>query len=71
MSRPLIRKEITILDISMVDESKSIHSKPVMKTESESKPTLAADIQELLLPEELKTRMFAHQIDGLQWLYGL
>ena len=55
----------------MVDESKSVHSKPVMKTESESKPTLAADIQELLLPEELKTRMFAHQIDGLQWLYGL
>ena len=72
MSRPKMRKETTLLDISMIDERQSNHSKPVMKTENdESKPTLAADIQELLLPEELKTRMFAHQIEGLQWLYGL
>ena len=48
MSRPKMRKETTLLDISMIDERQSNHSKPVMKTENdESKPTLAADIQEL------------------------
>ena len=74
MSNPIRRKETKILPSSMLDSGMSYHGKPVMQTETisqleESNP--AADLSDLMLPEELKTRMFSHQVEGLQWLYGL
>ena len=63
---------MTILDGSMLDHGLSHHSKPVMRSEStDVEETVVGDISELLLPQELTTRMFSHQVEGLQWLYGL
>ena len=66
------RKETKILPSSQLDTVMSYHRKPVMHVESESDNMIsAADITDLKLPDELKSRMFAHQIEGVQWLYGL
>lgn len=66
------RKETKILPSSQLDTVMSYHGKPVMHAESESDNMIsAADITDLKLPDELKSRMFAHQIEGVQWLYGL
>lgn len=72
MAYTIQRKETKILSSSQLDSCLSFHGKPVMQVESESDNIIsAADISDLNLPDELKSRMFAHQIEGVQWLYGL
>jgi DNA excision repair protein ERCC-6-like len=72
MAYTMQRKEMKILPSSQLDTVMSYHGKPVMHVESESGNMIsAADITDLKLPDELKSRMFAHQIEGVQWLYGL
>lgn len=72
MAYTMQRKETKILPSSQLDTVMSYHRKPVMHVESESDNMIsAADITDLKLPDELKSRMFAHQIEGVQWLYGL
>ena len=72
MAYTIQRKETKILSSSQLDSCLSFHGKPVMQVESESDNIIsAADISDLKLPDELKSRMFAHQIEGVQWLYGL
>jgi DNA excision repair protein ERCC-6-like len=72
MAYTMQRKETKILPSSQLDTVMSYHGKPVMHVESESGNMIsAADITDLKLPDELKSRMFAHQIEGVQWLYGL
>ena len=72
MAYTMQRKETKILPSSQLDTVMSYHGKPVMHVESESDNMIsAADITDLKLPDELKSRMFAHQIEGVQWLYGL
>lgn len=72
MAYTIHRKEMKILPSSQLDSVLSFYGKPVMQVESESDNIIsAADISDLNLPDELKSRMFAHQIEGVQWLYGL
>ena len=72
MAYTIHRKETKILPSSQLDSVLSFYGKPVMQVESESDNIIsAADISDLNLPDELKSRMFAHQIEGVQWLYGL
>lgn len=53
---------------------RQINAKSVQEQLSEliitSKPHLA-DISPLNIPTELSQRMYGHQIEGVQWLYGL
>lgn len=72
MAYTIQRKETKILSSAQLDGGLSYHGKPVMQVESESDNMIsAADITDLQLPDELRSRMFAHQIEGVQWLYGL
>lgn len=78
-SNTMKRKETTILPLSAIDGTLSHHSNPVIKNaqncnqrdnEDEDTPVIS-NISELNLPEELESRMFSHQREGVQWLYGL
>lgn len=74
MSYPIRRHETKILPSSMIDSGLSYHGKPVLQRETvpeDENVNPVADISDLMLPEELTTRMFSHQVEGLQWLYGL
>ena len=72
MSNTFQRKETKILPSSMIDSHLSYFGRPVMQAEVvEEDLSPSVDISELNLPSELMSRMFAHQVEGLKWLYGL
>jgi hypothetical protein len=64
--RKEIRKEATFVPLSSLDTGLSHHSKPVVKDDrGDDNSDAIADLAELMLPDELETRMFAHQRLGL------
>lgn len=72
MSNTFQRKETKILPSSMIDSHLSYFGRPVMQAEIvEEDLSPSVDISELNLPSELMSRMFAHQVEGVKWLYGL
>ena len=67
----MIRKEMVVLPLSAYDGHSSSYSKqPTVHRHADSNNKVN-DIGTLSLPDELNSRMFQHQKEGVQWMHRL